>query len=94
MSFLTVLDLTIAAYSSCVHLGDQNITTDIRLVDTLMVPFQTCYLLIYVLMFPMLAGNQLLPLFLLMEVLLLSKVVRTGSELEVSLHFILTHSRR
>ena len=42
----------------------------------------------------MLAGNQALPLFLRVEVWLLSKVVRKGSELEISLHFLLTHSRR
>ena len=59
-----------------------------------MIPFQTNYLFIYVLIFPMLAGNQALPLFLRMEVWLLSKIVRKGSELEVSLHFILTHGRR
>lgn len=59
-----------------------------------MIPFQFTYLLIYVLLFPMLAGNQLLPVFLRAEVWMLSKVVKHGSELEVELHFILTHSRR
>jgi hypothetical protein len=65
-----------------------------RLVDELMVPFQNCFLLIYVLIFPMLAGNEALPLFLRGELWLLSKMVKRGSELEVSLHFLLTHSRR
>ncbi|KAK4687581.1 Trk/Ktr/HKT type cation transporter, partial [Tremellales sp. Uapishka_1] len=74
----------VSAYSSC----------GLSLVDTLMVPFQHTFLLIYVLLFPMLAGNQALPLFLRIEVWLLTKVVRKGSEFDVSLHFILTHSRR
>ena len=64
------------------------------LVDTNMVLFENSYLLIYVLLFPMLAGNQALPLFLRVEIWLLSKVVRKGSELEIALHFLLTHSRR
>lgn len=74
----------VSAYSSC----------GLSLVDDLMMPFQNCYLLIYVLLFPTLSGNQALALFLRAEVWLLSKVVRSGSELEVLLHFILTHSRR
>jgi len=59
-----------------------------------MVPFQNCYLLIYVLSFQILAGNEALPLFLRMELWLLTKVVKKGSELDVSLNFLLTHSRR
>ncbi|ORY22841.1 cation transport protein-domain-containing protein [Naematelia encephala] len=74
----------VSAYTSC----------GLSLVDILMVPFQNCYLLIYVLIFPMLAGNQAIPLFLRVELWLLTKLVKKGSELEVSLHFLLTHSRR
>jgi Trk-type K+ transport system membrane component len=70
------------------------VLTSGSLVDQLMVPFQHSYLLIYVLIFPMLAGNEALPLFLRLEVWLLSKVVKRGSELEVSIHFLLTHGRR
>lgn len=73
--------------------GLKNITND-RLVDAQMIPFQTCYLLIYALVLPMFGGNQGLALFLRVELWMLSKVVRTGSELEMSLHFILTRSRR
>lgn len=73
--------------------GPKNLTND-RLVDAQMIPFQTCFLLIYALVFPMFGGNQGLALFLRVELWMLSKVVRTESELELSLHFILTHSRR
>lgn len=59
-----------------------------------MTPFQNAYLLIYVLLLPMLAGNQALPLFMRMEMRLLSKFVKKGSELDVSLQFLLAHSRR
>lgn len=65
-----------------------------RLVDQLMVPFENCYLLIYALILPMLAGNQALPLFMRLEMRLLTKFVRKGSELDISLHFLLAHSRR
>jgi hypothetical protein len=67
---------------------------DRRLVDQLMVPFENCYLLIYVLIFPMLAGNEALPLFLRAELWVLTKLVSKGTELDVSLHFLLAHSRR
>ena len=59
-----------------------------------MIPFQHCYLLIYVLFLPLLAGNHALPLFLRLEIWLFSKVVSPGSETDVQLRFILAHSRR
>jgi Trk-type K+ transport system membrane component len=64
------------------------------LVDSSMLQFQTCYLMIYVLAFPILAGNQAMPSFLRFELWLFSKVVTPGSELDVLVHFLLTHSRR
>lgn len=59
-----------------------------------MLPFQTCYLLIYVLIFPILAGNQAMPSFLRFELWVFSKFVTPGSKMDVLVHFLLTHSRR
>lgn len=59
-----------------------------------MIPFQNCYFLIYVLVFPLLAGNQLIPIFLRGEVWLVSKFAKSGGDLEAASHYILTHSRR
>lgn len=59
-----------------------------------MAPFENCYLLIYVLLVPMVAGNQALPIFLRIEIRLLTKFVKKGSELDIALHFLLAHSRR
>ncbi|KAK8865627.1 hypothetical protein IAR55_000772 [Kwoniella newhampshirensis] len=63
------------------------------LLDQGLAPFQTCYLLIYVLIVVMLAGNHALPIMLRFCIWLGTKVFRKGTTHE-TLHFLLDHPRR
>lgn len=87
-------DVASVVVRSAIHPRLQLILFALRLVDASMLPFQTCYLIIYVLIFPILAGNQAMPLFLRMELWIISKFISPGTELDVLVHFLLTHSRR
>ncbi|KAJ3775814.1 potassium transporter [Lentinula raphanica] len=59
----------------------------LSLVDDGMVPFQSAYLMVFALMFVMLAGNQGFRW-------IGSKIARTGSESEKAFSFLLEHPRR
>ncbi|KAI0078494.1 TrkH-domain-containing protein [Panus rudis PR-1116 ss-1] len=64
------------------------------LVDAGMVPFQNAYLLIFSLIFAILAGNHGLPIFLRLSIWIATKFVEDGSEADETLHFLLDHPRR
>ncbi|KAH9891144.1 TrkH-domain-containing protein [Cubamyces lactineus] len=64
------------------------------LVDAGMVPFQTAYLLIFAMLFVILAGNHGMPIFLRFVIWVYSKVVRPGSRRDAALDFLLDHPRR
>ncbi|KAL4244289.1 TrkH Potassium Transport [Abortiporus biennis] len=61
------------------------------LVDAGMVPFQKAYLMIFSLIFAILAGNHGLPMFLRLSIWVLTKFVKDGSPTDNTLHFLLDH---
>ncbi|WWD18193.1 hypothetical protein CI109_102642 [Kwoniella shandongensis] len=63
------------------------------LIDQGLAPFQTCYLVIYVLIVVMLAGNHALPVMLRFCIWLGTKIFRQGT-IHETLHFLLEHPRR
>ncbi|OCF43255.1 potassium ion transporter [Kwoniella heveanensis CBS 569] len=67
--------------------------TGMSLIDQGLSPFATCYLLIYVLVFVLLAGNHALPIMLRFVIWLGTKITRRGERFE-TLHFLLDHPRR
>lgn len=64
-----------------------------RLTDEGLVPFQACYLVIYVLIVALLVGNHALPIMLRFIIWIGTKITRNGVKHE-SLHFLLDHPRR
>lgn len=66
----------------------------LSLIDQSMVPFASCYLLIYALDIAMVAGNHALPMTLRLVIWLGTKMCRKGSDRYESLHFLLDHPRR
>ncbi|KAK0226367.1 cation transport protein-domain-containing protein [Armillaria fumosa] len=68
--------------------------TGMSLVDQSMVPFQQAYLMIFVMIFLILAGNTSFPIFLRFAIWLLTKVVPENSRANETLHFLLDHPRR
>ncbi|EMD41450.1 hypothetical protein CERSUDRAFT_110026 [Gelatoporia subvermispora B] len=64
------------------------------LVDVGMVPFQRAYLMIFAMIFAILAGNHGLPIFLRLLIWLSTKFVKDGSKRDQALHFLLDHPRR
>ncbi|KXN90409.1 Low-affinity potassium transport protein [Leucoagaricus sp. SymC.cos] len=66
----------------------------LSLVDTGMVPFQTAYLMIFPMMFVIVAGNHAMPIFLRLVIWILSKIVREESDAYATLSFLLDHPRR
>ncbi|WVW80474.1 hypothetical protein I302_102456 [Kwoniella bestiolae CBS 10118] len=67
--------------------------TGMSLVDQGLAPFQNCYLMIYVLVFVLLAGNHAFPIILRFIIWLGTKITRRGEKFE-TLHFLLDHPRR
>ncbi|WVQ65241.1 uncharacterized protein L199_003414 [Kwoniella botswanensis] len=67
--------------------------TGMSLIDQGLAPFQDCYLIIYVLIFVLLAGNHAFPIMLRFIIWLGTKVTRKGEKFE-TLHFLLDHPRR
>ncbi|KAI0079232.1 hypothetical protein K474DRAFT_1659278 [Panus rudis PR-1116 ss-1] len=68
--------------------------TGMSLEDQSMIPFQTAYPTIIFTIILILAGNTAFPIFLRFTIWVLSKVVRKGSRLHETLHFLLDHPRR
>ncbi|KAI0762545.1 TrkH-domain-containing protein [Fomes fomentarius] len=68
--------------------------TGLSLVDQGMVPFQHAYLMIFALMFVILAGNHGLPLFLRLIIWIYTKLVKDDGDMDQVLHFLLDHPRR
>ncbi|KAG7447155.1 TrkH-domain-containing protein [Guyanagaster necrorhizus] len=66
----------------------------LSLVDLGMVPFQTAYLMIFPLMFVILAGNHALPIFMRLIIWIFSKFTEPESDLDKALDFLLHHPRR
>ncbi|KAJ7586206.1 potassium transporter [Mycena floridula] len=66
----------------------------LSLVDLGMLPFQDAYLMIFALMFVILAGNHALPIFLRWMIWTASKFTREGSDNRKVLSFLLEHPRR
>ncbi|KAF5326139.1 hypothetical protein D9611_000830 [Ephemerocybe angulata] len=64
------------------------------LVDTGMVPFQQAYLMIFGMMFSILAGNHALPIFMRLIIWSFSKISADGSGMHQALTFLLDHPRR
>ncbi|TCD68599.1 low affinity potassium transporter [Steccherinum ochraceum] len=64
------------------------------LVDQGMVPFQRAYLMIFAMMFTIIAGNQGLPIFLRLTIWIMTKFVSDNSPMDQTLHFLLDHPRR
>ncbi|OCH94151.1 TrkH-domain-containing protein [Obba rivulosa] len=64
------------------------------LVDEGMVPFQRAYLMIFAMIFAILAGNHGLPIFLRFLIWISTKLVKEGSKRDQALHFLLDHPRR
>ncbi|KIR43206.1 potassium ion transporter [Cryptococcus deuterogattii 99/473] len=77
------LFLSASAYTGC----------GMTLTDQGLEPFQTCYLLIYVLAVGLLVGNHALPIMLRFIIWLGTKITRKGVKYE-SLNFLLDHPRR
>ena len=67
--------------------------TRYSLVDQSLVPFTSCYLLVFVLDFVVLAGNHALPMTLRLLIWLGTKIWKSGPVNE-TLHFLLDHPRR
>ncbi|KZT72263.1 hypothetical protein DAEQUDRAFT_26204 [Daedalea quercina L-15889] len=68
--------------------------TGMSLQDESMIPFQRAYLLIFILIFLILAGNTAFPVFLRFAIWVLSIVVPRGSRISETLQFLLDHPRR
>lgn len=68
--------------------------TGMSLVDQSMVPFQTAYLFIVVIIFLIFAGNTSFPIFLRLNIWGISKLVPASSRLHETLKFLLDHPRR
>ncbi|KAH9944580.1 TrkH-domain-containing protein [Amylocystis lapponica] len=68
--------------------------TGMSLVDQSMVPFQTAYPMILLMIFLILAGNTAFPVFLRFTIWVISKVVPQKSRVNETLHFLLDHPRR
>ncbi|KAF8509485.1 cation transport protein-domain-containing protein [Gautieria morchelliformis] len=66
----------------------------LSLVDLGMVPFQQAYLMIFALMFAILAGNQALPVFLRLIIWIGHKSFRADARIHETLSFLLDHPRR
>ncbi|KAJ6562832.1 potassium transporter [Mycena vulgaris] len=66
----------------------------LSLVDLGMLPFQGAYLMIFSLMFVILAGNHALPIFLRLVIWVWYKVAPQGSTANQTLSFLLQHPRR
>ncbi|KIJ40257.1 hypothetical protein M422DRAFT_32310 [Sphaerobolus stellatus SS14] len=66
----------------------------LSLVDEGMIPFQRAYLMIFALMFVILAGNHALPIFLRLLIWIGSKLVKPDSKTDQALTFLLQHPRR
>ncbi|KAI0735704.1 TrkH-domain-containing protein [Earliella scabrosa] len=64
------------------------------LVDTGMVPFQRAYLMIFSMIFIILAGNHGLPIFLRLIIWIYTKFVKDEGQMDQVLHFLLDHPRR
>ncbi|KAI0638942.1 TrkH-domain-containing protein [Trametes polyzona] len=64
------------------------------LVDQGMVPFQRAYLMVFALLFVILAGNHGLPIFLRFVIWIYTKVTKPGSATDLALDFLLDHPRR
>ncbi|KAI0757447.1 TrkH-domain-containing protein [Daedaleopsis nitida] len=64
------------------------------LVDTGMVPFQRAYLMIFAMIFTILAGNHGLPMLLRLIIWICTKFVKKRGEDDNVLHFLLDHPRR
>ncbi|GBE80755.1 Low-affinity potassium transport protein [Sparassis crispa] len=68
--------------------------TGMSLEDTSMVPFQTAYPMIVLMIILILAGNTAFPVFLRLMIWTITKVIPKHSRLNVTLHFLLDHPRR
>ncbi|KAF8070723.1 cation transport protein-domain-containing protein [Lyophyllum atratum] len=68
--------------------------TGMSLVDHSMVPFQTAYPMVIIMIFAILAGNTAFPIFLRFTIWSLSKLVPKTSRAHETLHFLLDHPRR
>ncbi|PPQ87456.1 hypothetical protein CVT25_008192 [Psilocybe cyanescens] len=68
--------------------------TGTSLVDESMVPFQTAYPMVFMLLILILAGNTAFPIFLRFMIWSLSKFVSAHSRMHETLHFLLDHPRR
>ncbi|KAK0462994.1 potassium transporter [Desarmillaria tabescens] len=66
----------------------------LSLVDLGMLPFQTAYLIIFPLMFVILAGNHALPIFMRLIIWICSKFTKPESDLDKAWDFLLHHPRR
>ncbi|OSD05765.1 TrkH-domain-containing protein [Trametes coccinea BRFM310] len=64
------------------------------LVDAGMVPFQTAYLMIFAMIFVILAGNHGMPIFLRFVIWVYTKFVKPNSPKDAALDFLLDHPRR
>ncbi|TFK88517.1 TrkH-domain-containing protein [Polyporus arcularius HHB13444] len=64
------------------------------LVDAGMVPFQRAYLMIFAMIFAILAGNHGLPIFLRLIIWVYTKLVKDDGPTDQVLHFLLDHPRR
>ncbi|RPD81556.1 TrkH-domain-containing protein [Lentinus tigrinus ALCF2SS1-7] len=64
------------------------------LVDAGMVPFQQAYLMIFALIFAILAGNHGLPIFLRLIIWIQTKFVKDEGQTDQVLHFLMDHPRR
>ncbi|KAI0802967.1 cation transport protein-domain-containing protein [Irpex lacteus] len=64
------------------------------LVDAGMTPFQKAYLMIFSMIFSILAGNHGLPIFLRLIIWICTKLVPDNSPDDQMLHFLLDHPRR
>jgi len=64
------------------------------LVDQGMVPFEKAYLMIFSMIFAILAGNHGLPIFLRLTIWIGTKLVKEDSDSDKALHFLLDHPRR
>ncbi|KDQ24184.1 TRKH superfamily [Pleurotus ostreatus PC15] len=66
----------------------------LSLVDMGMVPFQSAYLMIFALMFVILAGNHALPIFLRFVIWIGYKITPIQSETHKAMEFLIDHPRR
>ncbi|KAK0209988.1 potassium transporter [Desarmillaria ectypa] len=66
----------------------------LSLVDLGMIPFQTAYLIVFSLIFLILAGNHALPIFMRLIIWICSNFTKPGSDLDKAFDFLLHHPRR